>query len=205
MTGCYGECVMVTNGYENICTNCGIVKMIITNCGITEINSNERINPVIEHMVTSLLFEEGMCQLINEYVHDYKQTKKISNMKEFVCAALIFQTKISNMRHYVNHFNLDIKKVSKFYDEFIGMYSLNRCNMIEYYCNELCLEFKLDYDKIKGLNLNEYMNYRASERAIACGIVSFFFNQNVRIFTNHLGISYAPSMKFLNYLKDFKP
>ena len=194
---------MVTNGYETICTNCGIVKTIITNFGIPEIDSNETINPVIEHMVTSLLFEEGMCELINEFVHDYKQTKQISNMKEFVCAALIFQTKISNMRHYVNHFNLDIKKVSKFYDAFIGMYSLNRCDMVAYYCYELCIEFKLDYDKIKIIY--EYMNYCASERAIACGIVSFFFNQNVRIFTNHLGISYAPSMKFLNYLRDLKP
>jgi hypothetical protein len=194
----------VSNGYENICTNCGIVKTCICENENEFLYEVQSVNPIIEHMVTSLQYEEGMCDLINDFVHDYKTTfklQKIDNMSEFVCAALVFQTRISNMLPYVKHFNLNLKKVSKIYDAFIGIYSLNRSDMICYICYDLCIDFKLDYNKIT-IEYQFFKDYNASERAIACAIVSHFFNIHVKVLTEHLSISFPASHRCLKFISN---
>jgi hypothetical protein len=195
--------------YEMVCTQCGLVSKIqMYNSTYEPLNVYNCSNQTIQKMVHSLQFDDGKVENIVQLLEHYKQlanVTKIGNMQLYVCSALVFDTKYTNLHKYCQHFGLQPFKVGKVVHELYTTFgvTLSRYDLIISEVLDLCATFNVDYTTLPNIPAN-VANICSGERNIAAAFVHVHAGILCKDLADILDVSVPAIHKCINILTSHK-
>ena len=210
METCHECCGMLQCcDYEMVCTQCGLVSKIQMYNSIYEpLNVQICCNETIQKMVHSLQFDDGKIENIVQLLENYRQlanVTKIGNMQLFVCAALVFDTKYTNLRLYSQHFGLQPLKVGKVVHELYTTFGvrLSRYDLIITEVLDLCTTLNVDYATLPSIPAH-VANICSGERNTAAAIMHVHAGVPCKDLADVLDVSVPAIHKCINILTSHK-
>jgi hypothetical protein len=168
------------------------------------LNIQNFTNVTIQKMVHSLQFDDGKVENVVQLLESYKQLAnitKIGNMELFVCAAIVFDTKYTNLTNYCKHFGLEPYKVGKIVHQLYTTFGvrLSRYQLIMVQVPDLCITFNVDYTTLPNIPAN-VANIRSGESNIAAAIVHVHAGVPCKDLADVLNVSVPAIHKCINII-----